>query len=213
MKAKISYYLSGKIICGKCGSIYAGNSYTNKKSKDNTVLSYYKCTGKCGNTNVRKSDIEQIALENVYDVCFTDEAIREVVQKVAVLYRQQQSNSGSEKMVIEKKMHSLENSINNWIEALGKGIKGLEEKIIDAQNRHEALQIEFHKIRTSEHQPLDISEEFIRSIVTNKKHLLLSAEDADKKEVLQEYVDRVVIQPSTDINHYDVCDFNHNLAN
>jgi site-specific DNA recombinase len=202
MKAKLCYLLSGKIICGNCGSVYAGNSYKNPKSKDKTVLTYYKCTGKCGNTSVRKTDIERIALEHVHDVCFSEEAIQEIVQKVAILYREQQNNCGSEKQSIEKKMINLENSINNWIEALGKGIKGLENKIIDAQNRHEALQIELHKINTTEHQTLDISEDFIRNIVTSKKHLLYSAEDADKKEVLQEYVDRVVIMSSKDINNY-----------
>lgn len=84
MKAKICYLLSGKIVCGKCGRMYAGNSYKNPKSKDNTVLTYYKCSGKCGNTNVRKLDIEQMALEHVHDICFTEEAIQEVVHTVAV---------------------------------------------------------------------------------------------------------------------------------
>jgi site-specific DNA recombinase len=60
-----------------------------------------------------------------------------------------------------------------------------------------------HKIKSSENQSLEISEDFIRSIVNNKKHLLQSANDADKKEVLQEYVEQVVIQPSKDISHYD----------
>lgn len=55
-----------------------------------------------------------------------------------------------------------------------------------------------------EQQPLDISEGIIRNIVTNNKHLLHSVNDADRKEVLQEYVEQVVIQPSNDINHYDV---------
>jgi site-specific DNA recombinase len=76
----------------------------------------------------------------------------------------------------------------------------LEDKIIDAQNRHEALQMELHKIKSLESQTLDLSEEIIRKIVTNKKHLIHSADDADKKEVLQEFVDQVVVQPS---NHLD----------
>lgn len=174
MKARTCYLLSGKIVCGKCGSTYAGNSYKNRKSKIN----------------------------NVHDICFTEEAIQEVVQKVAVLFQEQQSSSRFEKKAIEKKMQSLENSIDNWIEALGKGIKGLKNKILEAQNRYEALQIELQKIESLK-QADNISEELIRNIMTNKKHLLQSADESDRKEVLQEYVEQVVIQPSNDISHYD----------
>lgn len=202
MKAKVCYLLSGKIICGKCGSLYAGNSYKNKKSKDNTLLSYYKCSGKCGNTNIRKQDIEQNVLQNIHEICFTKDAIQEVIKKVLELYHEQRGNSGNEIVVIEKNIQSLETSISNWIDALGKGIKGLEEKILDAQNRVEALHVELIKIKSSEQMPREINEKFIRTIVENKKHLLESADEADKKEVLQEYVEQVVIQPSNDISHY-----------
>lgn len=198
MKAKIYYLLSGKIVCGKCGSTYAGNSYKNLKSKDKTVLTYYKCSGKCGNSSVRKLDIEQMALEHVHDICFTEEAIQE---KVAVLFKEQQGSSGFEKKSIKKKMQNLEISIDNWIEALGKGIKGLEDKILEAQNRYEAFQIELQKFEAL-NQANHISEDLIRSIITNKKHLLQSADEADQKEVLQQFVDQVVIQPSDHLDDF-----------
>jgi hypothetical protein len=74
---------------------------------------------------------------------------------------------------------------------------------IDAQNRHEALQHELHKINSLD-QTINLSNEFI-NIVTNKKHLLYSADDADKKQVLQEYVDHVVIHPCTNIDLFHAC--------
>ncbi|WP_240418978.1 hypothetical protein [Paenibacillus periandrae] len=49
----------------------------------------------------------------------------------------------------------------------------------------------------------NIDDSIILSIINDKKHLHLSGEEEDKKQVLQEYVDRVVIQQSTDINHFD----------
>lgn len=49
----------------------------------------------------------------------------------------------------------------------------------------------------------NISEELILNIMTNKKHLLQSADESDRKEVLQEYVEQVVLQPSNDISHYE----------
>jgi site-specific DNA recombinase len=143
-----------------------------------------------------------MALKYVHEVCFSEEAIQEIVQNLAKLYQVQQSNSGVEKKNIEDRMKSLETSTNNWIEALGKGIKGLEIKIIDAQSRLEALQYELHKINSLD-QTTCISDELIRSIITNKKHLLYSADEADKKQVLQEYVDHVVIQSCNDIDLFN----------
>jgi hypothetical protein len=63
----------------------------------------------------------------VHDICFTEVAIQEVVQKVITLYREQQSYSGSEKKGIEKKMMSLETNITNWIKGTwerNKGVRG-----------------------------------------------------------------------------------------
>lgn len=203
MKAKITYMLSGKIICGNCQSIYAGNSYRNSKSKEKTLLTYYKCSNKCGNTSIRKDEIEQLVLSKVHDVCFTEEAIQEVVQKVVKLYQAQQQHSNADILMLQKKISSLESSVNNWIEALGKGIRGLEDKILDAQHRIDSLQVEIHQLIMNKGDRPDISEAFVRNIVNSKKHLLQSASSADQKQVLQEYVEQVVIQPSHDINHYD----------
>jgi site-specific DNA recombinase len=61
-------------------------------------------------------------------------------------------------------MESIENSINNWIDALGNGIKGLENKITDAQGRHEALQIELIKLNALD-QKINISDDFSLEIL------------------------------------------------
>jgi site-specific DNA recombinase len=137
-----------------------------------------------------------MALDHVQEVCFSAEAIQEIVQNVSRLYKEQQNNSGSEKKSLEKRIESIENNINNWIEALGKGINGLENKITEAQSRLEALQFELHKMKAMD-QSINISDDFIRDILKRKKHLLYSADDADKKQVLQEYVDHLVIHPCT----------------
>ncbi|GIP34253.1 hypothetical protein J2TS4_34630 [Paenibacillus sp. J2TS4] len=43
----------------------------------------------------------------------------------------------------------------------------------------------------------------IITILNDKKHTLDSSSEEEKREVLREYVDQVVIQPSKDINSYD----------
>lgn len=48
-----------------------------------------------------------------------------------------------------------------------------------------------------------LDEALIRQVIETKKNLLFSDDEAGKKQVTQEFVDRVVIQPSRDIDQYD----------
>ncbi|MEI7028421.1 hypothetical protein, partial [Paenibacillus sp. y28] len=49
-----------------------------------------------------------------------------------------------------------------------------------------------------------LDEQLIYQIINDKKHSLMSSDEEDKKQVLQEYVHRIVIQPSKDINNFEV---------
>lgn len=202
MKAKVNYLLTGKIVCGQCGSLYAGNSYRNPKSSNNTLLTYYKCQSKCGNTNVRKEDIEAIAIEQLIKNCLSDSGAAEIVTRVQEMYAEQRQTGQNEIEPIKKELRELESTIENWMNALGKGIRGLEEKIVEAQNRQEALEFELSKIQAMQSVAI-LDESLILNILNGKKNALLSANEDDKKAVLQEYVDRVVIQPSKDINQFE----------
>jgi site-specific DNA recombinase len=199
MKAKVCYLLSSKIICGKCGSPYSGNTYTNSKSKDKTILSYYKCSGKCGNANLRKLQIEQEIITSVQESCLSEEAVQECLQYAANQYKEHLNKSGAMKSNLENRIKSLETSIGNWIEALGKGIKGLKDKIIDAQDRVESLQCELHKINSLD-QTNCLTAEHTQMFNEKKKRLLNSANEADKKQALQYYVVQLIIKPGADIN-------------
>ncbi|NEZ44642.1 recombinase family protein [Paenibacillus alvei] len=202
-KAKIIYLLTGKVYCANCGAAYAGNSYRNQKSADNTLLCYYKCSSKCGNTSVRKDDIEQIVKENLILNCFSKEGTQEILKRVKELYRQQRQSTQEDISPIKNELKEINQKINNWIEALGKGIKGLEDKIVEAQNRQEALEEELMRIELIQNTE-ELPDDTIMRIIEDKKHLLHTADEQQQKEVLQEYVERITIQPSKDINSYNV---------
>lgn len=203
LKAKVTYLLTGKIYCANCGSPYAGNSYRNSKSSENTLLCYYKCASKCGNTSVRKDDIENIVKENLIAHCFSAEGTKEILDRVKELYKQQRQSAQNDVSPIKDELKELSQKINNWIDALGKGIKGLEDKIIEAQQRQESLEEELMRIEIIQSTE-ELPDEKIMRIINDKKHLLNTADEQQQKEVLQEYVERINIQPSKDINSYSV---------
>jgi len=202
MKAKVNYLLTGKIFCGNCGSLYSGNSYVNKKSSQATVLSYYKCQAKCGNTSIRKDDIESIAIREMANHCFSDDGIREIVTKVQELYQKERKQTENDIEPIKKELAELDTKIRNWTEALGSGIRSVIESIKQAEQRKEALEYGLQRAEIME-RTATIDESLVIKILNEKKDLLHSADEDEKKQVLQEYVDRIVIQSSTDINKYE----------
>lgn len=201
LKAKVNYLLTGKIHCGQCGSPYSGNSYTNTKSKDLNVLSYYKCQNKCGNTSVRKDDIEETVIRELITHCFSDEGVEEIVSRVQELYRKEKEQMGNETEPIKQELKEIDGKLKNWVAALGAGVQSVIEEIKHAEQRKEALLFELQRAEIIEKTNI-LDDSLIVSILSSKKNSLLSAGDDEKKQVLQEYVDRVVIQPSRDINSF-----------
>lgn len=203
MKAQVIYLLTGKVFCGKCGASYNGNSYRNSKSKDNTLLSYYKCSGKCGNASVRKEDLERVVIEQLTYHCFSPAAMDSIVAKVKELYNQRREETQNDIAPITKEIKELESTIENWIQALGKGIRGLEERIVEAQNRIALLQEELEHINMLQEQTV-IDEKMIYQLLNEKKDALYSSDENEKKRIIQEYVDKVIINPSDSINTLNV---------
>lgn len=80
------YYMTGKAVCGCCGSTYCGAGA--KKTASNNIAAYYKCSGKvkakngCKNTSLNKEYYEQRVLEKVTEAVFTPERVRYIAEQV-----------------------------------------------------------------------------------------------------------------------------------
>ncbi|MBP1736948.1 MAG: resolvase [Oscillospiraceae bacterium] len=81
-KAKQTYLLSGKIICGDCGSVYAGN-YRKSYGKQGEYISY-RCTRKnktlkCSNKEIKRDLVEEQVLKILSNLVFNNNKIPELV--------------------------------------------------------------------------------------------------------------------------------------
>lgn len=80
------YYLTGKTVCGCCGSTYCGAG--SKKTTATNTAAYYKCSGKvkakngCKNTSLNKEYYEQKIVDKVTEAVFTPERVREIAEQV-----------------------------------------------------------------------------------------------------------------------------------
>ncbi len=89
--AKQEYLLSGKIVCGICNSVYAGNS--RKPRPDHPLYVSYRCTKrngkeKCNNTEINRDKLEQLVLDMLSTVLFDPKVIPELVKKYNATLRQ-----------------------------------------------------------------------------------------------------------------------------
>jgi len=200
MKAKIIYLLSGKVFCGnsECNKSYVGESYRSR----NNFYAYYKCSGKCGNKNVKKNDLEDIVIKQLIDTCFTAKAMAEIAVRIKELYSERHSKINNEIAPINKEIEALETKMNNWLDAIGEGLLNkavVAGKIREAQEKREFLLTQLAQAKVIQ-ATQEIKESDIIRVMENKKHLLFSENDEDKKQVLQEYIDSVTVLHSKDGN-------------
>jgi len=201
-KAKITYLLSGKLQCGKCGGVYVGNSYRNPKSADNTLLTYYKCNTKsCKNASIRKNELEEKVLREISNECFNESEMILLAERTIQLFNEQKSQVNDDIRPIKLELQKLETKINNWVESLGHGVISVIEKIKEAEQRKAALEQELLRIQAINHANV-LTKEVVMEDLKRKKHLLSSTNEAVRKQVFHDFVEQIVIQPSNQLNDF-----------
>jgi site-specific DNA recombinase len=189
LRAKTVYLLSGKLNCLKCGCQISGESYSSRGRK----YAYYKCSGKCSNKGIPKELLENIIIEKLLEICFSPDAIKQIVDKVKKLYREKQKLSANDTIPLKAEISSLEAKINNWIDAIGDGVLDrniLASKIKEANEKKLFLTSQLAQVEIM-NNTTDISDDLIIAVLNAKKNDLLSDNPIHQKAVIQEYVDTI----------------------
>jgi len=194
MTAKNIYLLSNKATCGQCNANYFGESYMSRGNK----YAYYKCSGKCGQKGVAKEALEDAVIEALLKICFSPEGMLDIAGKVKVLFEKRKQGVAGEIDTIQKEISQLANRINNWLDIIGEGTTDrhlFAKKISEASEKKTFLESQLSQIMAME-ATQTIEESVIIKVLEQKKSLLFSSTEEDKKQVVQEYVDKVVINDS-----------------
>ncbi|HWQ98891.1 MAG TPA: recombinase family protein [Clostridia bacterium] len=110
-RAKHSYLLSGKLVCGGCGAPYVG--ITSRGGRASKIYAYYLCGKRCGNKGISKESLEQEVVNSIYDEFFCD-----LNAAADLLYSQQ--NAGTETEA-KKRLQQTRREIENIVDAIAKG--------------------------------------------------------------------------------------------
>ena len=140
-KEDVSYLLTTKLFCGKCGTLMGGESGTSHMG--NTYY-YYKCGnakrhGKahCDLKAIRKEPLERFVVETAIKVIFSDEIIERLID--LVMEAQQQENTRLP--VLKDQLRDTEKRLANLLEAIEQGIltPTTKQRLDELEARKEAL--------------------------------------------------------------------------
>ena len=140
-KEDVSYLLTTKLFCGKCGTLMGGESGTSHMG--NTYY-YYKCGnakrhGKahCNLKAIRKEPLERFVVETAIKVIFSDEIIERLID--LIMEAQQQENTRLP--VLKDQLRDTEKRLANLLEAIEQGIltPTTKQRLDELEARKEAL--------------------------------------------------------------------------
>ena len=140
-KEDVSYLLTTKLFCGKCGTLMGGESGTSHMG--NTYY-YYKCGnakrhGKahCDLKAIRKEPLERFVVDTAIKVIFSDEIIEQLID--FVMDAQQKENTRLP--VLKDQLRDTEKRLANLLEAIEQGIltPTTKQRLDELEARKEAL--------------------------------------------------------------------------
>ena len=140
-KEDVSYLLTTKLFCGKCGTLMGGESGTSHMG--NTYY-YYKCGnakrhGKahCDLKAIRKEPLERFVVDTAIKVIFSDEITERLID--LVMEAQQQENTRLP--VLKEQLRDTEKRLANLLEAIEQGIltPTTKQRLDELEARKEAL--------------------------------------------------------------------------
>lgn len=185
-KAVENYILSGKLYCGVCGHRMCGERH---KVRD-TAYAYYTCNQgkrcKDHKLSVPKQLVEDMVCDLLNGILANPVAIEAIAKAAVASY----DNDASVAQRLDKEIADCDNGIKNIIKAITTGLD-------EPELRSELLRLKRRKaeltaiLSTAEKEGKKSFEDWV-SFLSNFCDIKLLPE-ADKKALIQTYVDRIVI--------------------
>ena len=190
-RAKMTWLLSEKAFCGHCGTMLRGESW----EKNDVRYAYYKCRGCSELKSAPKEGLENEVVQLLLEMIYSDEGIERVVASVKRHYDELKKGAPDQIKGLEKALAESKRKINNWVNVLGEGTVAkviIEERLKEELEIQDELEKELIKERIIKDK-FAVDENKVREILKQKKNQLLSSNEEDKKLVMQESVESVIV--------------------
>ncbi len=121
--AKEQYLLTGKVVCGYCGSAYTGNCSYNGRNKTKHVT--YKCGSKvkrgelhCDGKDINRSYLENFVVEQMSRIIFSEKRIPEILAGYEQAMSSLNSQSNSQLIALRQQQQGIQMKIDNIISVI-----------------------------------------------------------------------------------------------
>ena len=188
-RSEIKYLLTGKLMCGDCGSVYAGESGTGRTGQK---YHYYKCVKAkkrdgCERKAIKKEDVEEAVIEATLKNIFIDEVIEEIADRVI-------SWQGKESTLVplyQRELADVEKSISNLLLAIEQGIITSATKNRMAELETSKTDLE-EKIAREEIQTQILTKEQVKFWLKNMEKLDLASTD-NRQRIINTFVNSIYV--------------------
>lgn len=119
-RSAVKYLLTGKLICGNCGAVYAGESGTGRTGEK---YHYYKCVNAkkfngCDKKAIKKDPVEKAVHDTIIKEIFVDEVISEISERVTAWRKKKDTTIP----LFQRELAEVEKSLANIMTAIEQGI-------------------------------------------------------------------------------------------
>ncbi len=198
--AKDYYLLSGVIYCAKCGSAMCGNG---RKGGNSSKKYYsYRCGSKtnkkanfCDCKEVRREFVENYVLDELNELLFNEDTLRELVVKMNVYSEEKTKSTKCELKLVKKKLKSLEKELGKTLKLVTDGnvsfetIKGSVVKLEDEKQylENEVLELE-NNLRAD-----NVTIEKLEKLIEESKSYVLAKNIPECRRFVESYIDNVIV--------------------
>ena len=188
-RAKREYLLSGLIFC-ECGAPMHGLTTTRRKNGSAYQYSYYTCSAKCGNQNIRAEDAEGHVLRYLH--MLADDRSRAEFKTAASKYKRLMSDAMStDAGAIKEEIAVKEAQINKIVKNLSASV--LPPSVVEKMGQEmEQLQIQIDMLKAEMEKPISFEQPEIEKYLDALKDVD-NQSPKFQKDTIRQYIDRIEI--------------------
>ena len=206
-KQKFNFLLSGKLICGDCGSFLVGESGT---SKTGEIHKYYTCLTRrrrkqpCKLKSISKTWLENEVFTKTWELLNDFNNMEEIVDRIYNLHQQNTQESEVIK-ALEKKKNDATKASSNLISALEQGFLTEQTKSRLKELENEIAQLDFDIDQAKQRNYSNLTKEDIRNYL--QKAILGDINDFEtRKLIARKFIRQVIIYNDKIIITYNITD-------
>jgi len=198
LKVNQYYLLTGKVVCGGCGSAYVGNSFGGRGNKKYYI---YSCTSKikgtgCKNKPVRKDKLEPYVIDTLKRLILNSDSIGKIASDLQKKFAEFDKGKDKEIKKLNKQKADLKTKVDKLLNMCLDGVINetvYKEKSYSVNLQYADICDRIDYLELKDYNSYDKS--MIESMLYSYLEKLEDSNDKVKRKVIETFVDKVIIEP------------------